>query len=826
MAFKCFKCLKSFGGIQSLFFHFKHSHQIRYGRGVHVTCFQKQCRSHFNTLGGFKKHLISKHSRERNNDGQTNVDVNNQTLYEEEATHHSEEQDTEEIVIEGGDGEKKTPHANEAALLIAKLRNSSRVPTSFVEEVLENVEEIFDNFVDHIQEKITKAAENVTDEAAKVELEQLLNETSNPFSDLKTEHQKRAYFKKCGAFISPEQKILGHYFKPTIDSSSGTSLQVRHEETFQYISISQSLKQHLEQPGVLEAIHSAQESEDQVLKSYRDGDHFKENHLHEESLVIPLLLYSDDFETANPLGSKRGKHKICAFYMSVLSLPPVYQARLDNILLVALATTKSCTKYGMDSILKTICSDLKDLSDNGLHIKHDGRTVKVKPVLFQVTGDNLGINSMLGYTLSFSANYYCRLCKGHRAVLQSQTAEDKDLLRTRESYEEDIGKPLSDTGISRRSILNDLDNYHVTLNLCVDVMHDFAEGVIPLEMYLVLGRLIEERCFNLEELNARIQSYNYGFANRKNRPSPVKLSVITNPSGPSGQSAAQMMCLAYHLPLIIGDKVPEDSEEWELYLQLINILKTVMAPSVSKAATFALKALICEHHRQFLRLFPERNLTPKQHFLTHYPRVLRALGPLCQYSSIRFEGKHKVFKAIANSSCNFKNIAKTLSEKHQMARCYAFLSEQSIQCKDLELSQQLDINLSSLAVGNKISDVLQCDKDIVVSTSRMAVIHGYEYRAGTCVITQWTEDGPTFGKVLHVLLMNSEVLLVLKMFETVNFSSHFQAYAVHEDGDKQSNIAVVKPCKLFDYHPLMATQIHKVHFEEDTRYIAVRFNFL
>ena len=112
-------------------------------------------------------------------------------------------------MIEGGDKEKKTPHANEAALLIAKLRNSSCVPTSFVEEVLENVEEIFDNFVDHIQEKITKAAENVTDEAAKVELEQLLNETSNPFSDLKTEHQKRAYSKNVALSFLLNRKSLG-----------------------------------------------------------------------------------------------------------------------------------------------------------------------------------------------------------------------------------------------------------------------------------------------------------------------------------------------------------------------------------------------------------------------------------------------------------------------------------------------------------------------------------------------------------------------------------------------------------------------------------------
>ena len=64
-------------------------------------------------------------------------------------------------------------------------------------------------------------------------------------------------------------------------------------------------------------------------------------------------------------------------------------------------------------------------------------------------------------------------------------------------------------------------------------MHDLAEGVIPLEMHLVLKRLIDNGAITLEVVNSRIHSFSYGFVDRKNRPSPIKLGSITKPGGAS-----------------------------------------------------------------------------------------------------------------------------------------------------------------------------------------------------------------------------------------------------------------------------------------------------
>ena len=91
-------------------------------------------------------------------------------------------------------------------------------------------------------------------------------------------------------------------------------------------------------------------------------------------MVIPqkslfhCLLYSDDFETANPLGSHKGEYKVCDFYISVLALPTEFQGNIDNVLLSAKAESSHITKYGMDSILLPIAYELNEVAEDGIQI--------------------------------------------------------------------------------------------------------------------------------------------------------------------------------------------------------------------------------------------------------------------------------------------------------------------------------------------------------------------------------------------------------------------------------------------------------------------------
>lgn len=76
------------------------------------------------------------------------------------------------------------------------------------------------------------------------------------------------------------------------------------------------------------------------------------------------------------------------------------------------------------------------------------------------------------------------------------------------------------------------------------------------------------------------------------------------------------------LPLMIGDKIPEDDPMWECFLLLLEITKLCTAKVTSIEASDYVKVLIEEHHRLFKSCYPGVSFTPKMHYMVHFPRLL------------------------------------------------------------------------------------------------------------------------------------------------------------------------------------------------------------
>lgn len=108
---------------------------------------------------------------------------------------------------------------------------------------------------------------------------------------------------------------------------------------------------------------------------------------------------------------------------------------------------------------------------------------------------------------------------------------------------------MQHTGIKAPCPLNALNNFHVICNRAADIMHDFLEGICPLEVKLMLSKFIQKGCFDLNTLNGRITSYNYGLKDRKNKPCTFASSTFPNPDAVAKQNASQMLCLLRHMPL-------------------------------------------------------------------------------------------------------------------------------------------------------------------------------------------------------------------------------------------------------------------------------------
>ena len=56
----------------------------------------------------------------------------------------------------------------------------------------------------------------------------------------------------------------------------------------------------------------------------------------------------------------------------------------------------------------------------------------------------------------------------------------------------------------------------------------------------------------------------------------------------------------------------------------------------------------------FTEQYPNESILPKLHYMVHYPQQIISHGPLVRAWTMRFEGKLRYFKEIAQLS-NFKN---------------------------------------------------------------------------------------------------------------------------------------------------------------------------
>lgn len=79
-----------------------------------------------------------------------------------------------------------------------------------------------------------------------------------------------------------------------------------------------------------------------------------------------------------------------------------------------------------------------------------------------------------------------------------------------------------------------------------------------------------------------------------------------------------MWCLARFLPLIIGDLIPRDDNNWENFLTFLNIMDYTLSPTTTAEKMAYLSVLVEDFLTEFSELY-DRPLTPKLHYMVHIP---------------------------------------------------------------------------------------------------------------------------------------------------------------------------------------------------------------
>ncbi|XP_018306226.1 uncharacterized protein, partial [Mycetomoellerius zeteki] len=85
-------------------------------------------------------------------------------------------------------------------------------------------------------------------------------------------------------------------------------------------------------------------------------------------------------------------------YISLPCLPLEFRSKLDSIFLLQIVHSSDVKEYKPEVIY-------------GIEIDIDGKLITILFKVALIIGDNLGLNSILGFTTSFNSNFFCRFCK-------------------------------------------------------------------------------------------------------------------------------------------------------------------------------------------------------------------------------------------------------------------------------------------------------------------------------------------------------------------------------------------------------------------------------
>jgi hypothetical protein len=251
----------------------------------------------------------------------------------------------------------------------------------------------------------------------------------------------------------------------------------------------------------------------------------------------------------------------------------------------------------------------------------------------------------------------------------------------------------------------------------------------------------------------------------------------------------------------LGDLVPEDCSHWQLLSLLVEIISIILCPSPSKALLVYLQSLVADHHRLFKKIFPDRNLVPKHHFLIHYASCIAQAGPACRYWCMRYEAKHRQLKECATS---FLNVCKTISQTHQKDQCILWNTDKtSLNTPEIDVSDGNTIAVDSLQYADELANKLHIDRYDEVFICSKVVVNGIEYRVQDVVITGMdSNDIHQFFLITTIVVYNSQVLLVGNDLVTTCFDNHFSAYVVRYLHEFEKPFRVLFLNELLDASPL------------------------
>nr|XP_047146334.1 uncharacterized protein LOC124819151 [Hydra vulgaris] len=306
-------------------------------------------------------------------------------------------------------------------------------------------------------------------------------------------------------------------------------------------------------------------------------------------------------------------------------------------------------------------------------------------------------------------------------------------------------------------------------------MHDLLEGIIPIELSDILGKLRDGGYISLNEFDLLLTKFSFGSSDVNSR--PTTFSSLTH----SKMTASECWCLMRNPPFIIGHNVPRDEPHWNLLLLLMEIVDIVLSPRVNNGLASYLSHLIGENHQTYLNLFPEKRLTPKHHYLVHYPTALIRCGPPCRYWCMRFESRHNFFKQISRDSHCFKNIAFSLTKRSQIILANAFLAHSLFSSHTVigTTKEKIVCQIEPCDVCQFLCNNFLLSKTETVHVAQWIEVGHYRIENKSVVMCGFCDGIPEFGYVECIVYLGNIAFMLLRRLTVNYFDNHFHGYAIY-----------------------------------------------
>ena len=771
--------------------------------GFHVQCGVENCFKSYNSVKALCAHMRAKH--ETYHKQQLLQRARNIDLPEGDLTVNVSDECNAYLVNFDGTAEcdgsprptecnksDETLASNHVAAMSLKLREINRVSGNVCEDIRENVSVMLSASREHMKGNVLS---KLSDLGASLSLCTAVSEvfaSQSPYEKaldfLSKEYHVNKFVEQNFPFVQPIEYILKN-LNPDDDTV----------ERMQYVPLLDMLKVLLNDDVIFSYVMNSHQSTDNKMRDFCDGKFFKQHPLFAtDEYALQIVLYYDDFGAVNPLGHRAKKYKISAFYFTLANVPPKDRSRLHTIFLSAVCFASALRRCGFDEVMRPLVEDLITVAEKGVSVERDGQLFTIKGALVAVVADNLAAHGIGGFFESFTSVYPCRFCLLRKNNLKLQFVSCSNL-RTQETYQRQLeriskfDRLQSVYGLKRNSCLNRIPNFHVVSGLPSDIMHDLLEGVACDILECIIKYCISAGFITINSLNCQIEQFPYKGSDKVNRPDPVISEPIR-----CRQTAAKCRCLLRLLPLMIGCRVPVGDRKWEVLLALLWVHDLAFSLAMSKVDTMLLDDAVEAFLMAFTTEFVTENVKPKMHFMVHYGDHCRMFGPLIQYWSFRFEGKHGYFKDLACRLKCRKNVLLTLARKHQYYQSWhlqnnAFLSRDDISSIS---GQQVTVSQLPLHVKSALLPVIGNHSNVFQATS--VSIDGIHFECGMAVITGVNNCDLTFSVIDSLFLVDRHAYIFGNKLANVEYCRHLHAYVgIHSESHHVISVAhVIDPFPL------------------------------